>query len=218
MEEVLKEYYLIIIICLSVISLLLFAIVCIDQFDIKKRMAKEIKELRSQLNDLNSCKGYANQKTLSGTPRQVTPQQNISQLRDSQVPNADSSINVNRERIVFSTFQRGDAAEASNFAVSQEHKQKAKNYHYLQDANGGKFIKLMQMPDKCFFRTWEEDGIRKYEFHGNVAKALANINAIFDDVCEIEGKRSGATEIENIKEGILDSDLRITRKAKIRLK
>ena len=74
------------------------------------------------------------------------------------------------------------------------------------------------MPDKCFFRTWEEDGIRKYEFHGNVAKALANINAIFDDVCEIEGKRSGATEIENIKEGILDSDLRITRKAKIRLK
>lgn len=218
MEEVLKEYYLIIIICLSVISLLLFAIVCIDQFDIKKRMAKEIKELRSQLNDLNSCKGYANQKMLSGTPRQVTQQQNVSQLRDNQAPNADSSINVNTERIVFSTFQRGDAAEASNFAVAQEHKQKAKNYHYLQDANGGKFIKLMQMPDKCFFRTWEEDGIRKYEFHGNVAKALANINAIFDDVCEIEGKRSGATEIENIKEGILDSDLRITRKAKIRLK
>lgn len=218
MEEVLKEYYLIIIICLSVISLLLFAIVCIDQFDIKKRMAKEIKELRSQLNNLNSDKGYANQKKLSGTPRQVTPQQNISQLRDNQAPNADSSINVNTERIVFSTFQRGDAAEVSNFAVAQEHKQKAKNYHYLQDANGGKFIKLMQMPDKCFFRTWEEDGIRKYEFHGNVAKALANINAIFDDVCEIEGKRSGATEIENIKEGILDSDLRITRKAKIRLK
>lgn len=218
MEEVLKEYYLIIIICLSVISLLLFAIVCIDQFDIKKRMAKEIKELRSQLNNLNSDKGYANQKKLSGTPRQVTPQQNISQLRDNQAPNADSSINVNTERIVFSTFQRSDAAEVSNFAVAQEHKQKAKNYHYLQDANGGKFIKLMQMPDKCFFRTWEEDGIRKYEFHGNVAKALANINAIFDDVCEIEGKRSGATEIENIKEGILDSDLRITRKAKIRLK
>lgn len=218
MEELFKEHYLIIIICLSVISLLLFAIVCIDQFDIKKRMAKEIKELRSQLNNLNSDKGYANQKTQSGTQRQVTPQQKVSQLRDNQAPNAGSSISVNTERRIHSTFQSGNTAEASNFAVAQEHKQKAKNYHYLQDANGGKFIKLMQMPDKCFFRTWEEDGIRKYEFHGNVAKALANINAIFDDVCEIEGKRSGATEIENIKEGILDSDLRITRKAKIRLK
>ena len=91
-------------------------------------------------------------------------------------------------------------------------------YNYLQEANGGKFLRLMSSPDKCFFRTWEEGGVRKYEFCGNVAKALANINAIFDDVCEIEGKRSGATDIENVSAGTLDSELRITSKAKIRLK
>lgn len=92
------------------------------------------------------------------------------------------------------------------------------NYNYLQEANGGKFLRQFPTPDKCFFRTWEIDGTRKYEFCGNVAKALANINAIFDDVCEIEGKRHGATDIENVSAGTLDSELRITSKAKIRLK
>lgn len=91
-------------------------------------------------------------------------------------------------------------------------------YQYLQEAIDGKFIRLLSSSEKCFFRTWEEGGIRKYEFSGNVAKALANINAIFDDVCEIEGKRSGATDIENVCAGTLDSELRITSKAKIRLK
>jgi len=79
-------------------------------------------------------------------------------------------------------------------------------------------MRLLSSPEKCYFRTWEEGGVRKYEFSGNVAKALANINAIFDDVCEIEGKRSGATDIDNVSAGTLDSELRITSKAKIRLK
>ena len=105
---------------------------------------------------------------------------------------------------------------------SQEHKQQTNTshvpYQYLQEANDGKFMRLLSSPEKCYFRTWEEGGVRKYEFSGNVAKALANINAIFDDVCEIEGKRSGATDIDNVSAGTLDSELRITSKAKIRLK
>ena len=91
-------------------------------------------------------------------------------------------------------------------------------YQYLQEAIDGKFIRLLSSSEKCYFRTWEEEGVRKYEFCGNVAKAIANINAIFDDVCEIEGKRSGATDIENVCAGTLDSELRIISKAKIRLK
>ena len=78
-----------------------------------------------------------------------------------------------------------------------------------------KFLKLFPNPEKCYFRTWEEGGARKFEFCGNVAKALANINAIFDDVCVIEGKRNEATDIENICAGRLDPELRITSKAKI---
>lgn len=108
------------------------------------------------------------------------------------------------------------------FDLSEEFKQQEnKNqvlYQYLQEANRGKFMKLLLSPEKCYYRTWEEGGVRKYEFSGNVTKALANINAIFDDVCEIEGKRNGATVIENVSAGTLDSELRITSKAKIRLK
>ena len=91
-------------------------------------------------------------------------------------------------------------------------------YQYLQEAYDGKFLKLFPSLEKCFFRTWAEGGTRYFEFCGNIAKALANINAIFDDVCEIEGKRNGATNIENVSAGILDSELRIISKAKIKLK
>lgn len=108
------------------------------------------------------------------------------------------------------------------FDLSQEQKQQTitnqVQYQYLQEANDGKFMRLLSSPEKCYFRTWEEGGVRKYEFYGNVAKALANINAIFDDVCDIEGKRSGATDIKNVSAGTLDSELKITNKAKIRLK
>lgn len=124
------------------------------------------------------------------------------------------------------TYQNNTREESKTnvveFDLSQDQKQQVSTsqvqYQYLQEANYGKFMRLLSSPEKCYFRTWEEDGVRKYEFCGNVAKALANINAIFDDVCEIEGKRGGATDIENVSAGILDSELRITSKAKIRLK
>lgn len=118
--------------------------------------------------------------------------------------------------------RREQPSNVVEFDLSQEQKQKTNTnqvqYQYLQEANDGKFMRLLSSPEKCYFRTWEEGGMRKYEFCGNVAKALANINAIFDDVCEIEGKTSGTTDIENVSAGILDSELRITNKAKIRLK
>ena len=113
-------------------------------------------------------------------------------------------------------------SQRSDSNISQENtRQSITNqiqYQYLQEAYDGKFLKLFPSLEKCFFRTWAEGGTRYFEFCGNIAKALANINAIFDDVCEIEGKRSGATDIENVSAGTLDSELRITSKAKIRLK
>lgn len=90
-------------------------------------------------------------------------------------------------------------------------------YEYLETANNGQFRKLLSSDEKSFFRTWEENGTRKFEFHGNVDKALANINAIFDDVCEIEGKQNGATQIDNVEPGILNSQLKVEKKAVIKL-
>jgi hypothetical protein len=113
-------------------------------------------------------------------------------------------------------------SNVTDFDLSQDTKQQVGatqiQYQYLREANDGKFMRLLSSPEKCYFRSWEEGGVRKFEFCGNVAKALANINAIFDDVCEIEGKRSGATDIVNVSAGTLDSELRITNKVKIRLK
>ena len=90
-------------------------------------------------------------------------------------------------------------------------------FEYLETANNGQFRKLLPSDEKSFFRTWEENGTRKFEFHGNVEKALANINAIFDDVCEIEGKQNGATQIGNEEPGTLDNNLKVITPAKIKL-
>lgn len=90
-------------------------------------------------------------------------------------------------------------------------------YEYLETANNGRFRKLLPTDEKSFFRTWVENGTRLFEFHGNVEKTLANINAIFDDVCEIEGKQNGASQIINEKPGVLDSNLCVEKKAKIKL-
>ena len=90
-------------------------------------------------------------------------------------------------------------------------------YAYLQTANKGQFRKMLPSDEKAFFRTWIEDGVRMFEFHGNVEKALANMNAIFDDVCEIEGKQNGATQIINIKPGTLDNKLKVETRAIIKV-
>ena len=93
----------------------------------------------------------------------------------------------------------------------------SRKYEYLESASNGQFRKLLSSDEKSFFRTWEENGVRKFEFHKNVDRALANINAIFDDVCEIEGKQNGATQIINIEPGILSSQLKVEKMAKIKL-
>lgn len=90
-------------------------------------------------------------------------------------------------------------------------------YEYLETANGGQFRKLFPSDEKSLFRTWVENGVRKFEFYGNVDNALANFNAVFDDVCEIEGKQNGATQITNVEPGILSSQLKVEKKAKIKL-
>jgi len=90
-------------------------------------------------------------------------------------------------------------------------------YEYLQGINNGKFIKIVPTGEKSYFRTWTEYGIRKFEFDGNVQNALANFNATFDKICEIEGKRNGATQILNSAPGILDNNLNVTTPAKIKL-
>lgn len=161
-----------------------------------------------------------NQKQQGGVQRRVVQHHNSYQQPAKHTTNKEQQPIHNGTSITNGahTSQNNKEEVSSSIPVVTSQATCLFTYNYLQEANGGKFLRLLSTPDKCFFRTWEESGVRKFEFSGNVAKALANINAIFDDVCEIEGKRSGATDIENVTAGTLDSELRITSKAKIRLK
>lgn len=92
-----------------------------------------------------------------------------------------------------------------------------REFRYMEPAIGGKFFKSKVSEEKASFRTWVEGDVRKFEFCGNIANALANLNATFDDSCDYEGKQNGATEIINVEPGILLEDFSIMTKAKIRL-
>lgn len=217
MQELLKDYYLIIIVCLSVLTLILLIIVLVDQFYIKKQLREKIKE---QEDALIKWRAWYNQ---NPKPKSSATGITIQQQKGFQHPNNHTSTqnvltNGNKTKEASNLLIGGNCIGSSNSTVATEKQQRVHTSHYLQEANSGKFMRLLQSSEKCFFRTWEEDGVRRFEFCGNVDKALANINAIFDDVCEIEGKRSGATYIENVSAGTLDSELRIITKAKIRLK
>ena len=121
-----------------------------------------------------------------------------------------------------SSYSDGTSQNEIHFDLSNENQTPVstpipRKYEYLESASNGQFRKLLSSDEKSFFRTWEENGVRKFEFHKNVDRALANINAIFDDVCEIEGKQNGATQIINVEPGILSSQLKVEKMAKIKL-
>ena len=148
-------------------------------------------------------------------------QDNTAKEKDSVSPPKTDRVNSEKNGSIHQTLNDDGTITTEVFFDSMNEKlapvPSLPKYEYLETANNGQFRKLLPSDEKCFFITWEENGIRKFEFHGNVDKALANINAIFDDVCEIEGKQNGATKIENEEPGILDSKLKVTTPAKIKL-
>ena len=136
------------------------------------------------------------------------------------IPSKDSSENEKTSQIQQSLNVDGTVRTEIKFDSTIEESAPipfSPKYEYLETANNGRFRKLLPTNEKSFFRTWVENGSRLFEFYGNVDKALANINAIFDDVCEIEGKQNGASQIINKKPGVLDSNLGVEKKAIIKL-
>lgn len=217
MQDFLNEYSFVIITSLSVLSLILLVIILVDHLYIKKRLYEKIKEQEEKLLRWNAWYHQtAKQKVFA--KKDTVQQAKVSQSLANKT-NLQGTLSNRIQTVGTSTVSlTNSCVDSSNSAVATAQKPQAHTYHYLQEANRGRFMKLLPSSEKSFFRTWEDGGGRKFEFCGNVDKALANINAIFDDVCEIEGKRSGATYIENVSAGTLDSELRIITKAKIRLK
>lgn len=164
---------------------------------------------RSPINQVDSSEKESNQTNQlnDGGWGQYVEDQKSKGIYRKEPNNADGTNynNINNES------QLDSLEEPASVSITPK-------YDYLEAANGGQFRKLLPSDEKSFFRTWIEDGVRKFEFHGNVDKALANFNAIFDDVCEIEGKQNGATQVENLEPGTLTSQLKVDKPAKIKLK
>lgn len=202
-DNVIKDYGLYIIIIESIILLVLIIWIIFfdnDNSEEIESIKQENKSLRKQLTEANRSLKHSN---------------NLLNQVKARLNQWEEWYSKNR--YIYEKFER-NREESSESIFSRNEKVNQDRYKYLEEAIGGRFMSIKSNADKCYFRTWEENGVRKFEFFGNTSKALANINAIFDGVCDIDGKHNGATEIENISPGSLNSDLVITNKAKIRLK
>ncbi len=94
---------------------------------------------------------------------------------------------------------------------------KGREYKYLTPSYQGKFTRLFDAPSsKTRFRCWVDNGIWKFEFHGDLKTAIENFNATFDETCVVEGSHRGATQYQT-EPGTLDKELNIKTKSIIRL-
>lgn len=186
--------------------------------DAYEKVSKELDDLKRELRREREYKTN-NQESRSNQQHNNTPnsKEYTSQYYNSH---ADYIAKEKEKGIYVQEIKNDDGTVKSEIDFDLTYDEPAptpRKYEYLETANGGLFRKLLPSDEKCFFRTWVENGVRKFEFHGNVDKALANFNAVFDDVCEIEGKQNGATQINNINPGTLTSQLKVDTPAKIKL-
>lgn len=189
----------------------------------KEKLIKELKAKSVQKNEEQNGTSKAtrdNNAHFSGGWEALLSKEG--RIKVQQKENDDGTI---RNEVLFDSPQGGaEDNSTSNTLDSLEFENKpvpapiSRKYEYLKGLNSGKFLKIIPSPEKSFFRTWVENETRKFEFCGDVEKALANFNAIFDNVCEIvEGKQNGATHIINDEPGTLDSNLKVETPAKIKL-
>lgn len=168
MEELLKDNYLIIIICLSVITLLMFTVVLVDQLYIKKGMAEKIKKMAEKIRELNGALQKWNtwynvnirpyQKQQGGVQRQVVQHNNKYQQPSNHATHCSQQLrdNVGTVERITNVSQNNKEAVSSGTPIATNKPTNSLTYNYLQEATGGKFLKLMPTSNKCFFRTWKK--------------------------------------------------------------
>jgi vacuolar-type H+-ATPase subunit I/STV1 len=91
---------------------------------------------------------------------------------------------------------------------------------YLKRRSGHFFNMVSEDPEGCYFKLFDISGTSaQFEFCGNEAEAIANRDAIFDDVCEISGASHNSQNIRNDRPGnvsLQDGKWVVTTKAKIK--
>jgi hypothetical protein len=144
------------------------------------------------------------------SPTREKTQETTPKLDDNPDPEHRNSVNQESKNIPSRNTDNAEPTEQPS--ANSPHKE----YKYLKYAMKGRFDRPYSSPEGCIFRYTESKGNREFEFidnDANARKALANLNATFDDVCEFENDYEGARRITTKTRGILDRDLTVIKKA-----
>lgn len=92
---------------------------------------------------------------------------------------------------------------------------------YLKTAKDGVFNNTYDTPAGCYYELFNINGNQAdFKFYGDSTEAIANKNAVFDNVCESSGISTTAKKVISDEPGILtslsDGKWKVTQKAKIR--
>lgn len=144
----------------------------------------------------------------------ITVRNQLANQHRSDVKTTEEKANLSVQQDI-----EDDIALQKQSAEIEDVKEEASQIHYtyITPSSKERFVESSRGPEKSFFRMWKDGNIFKYEFSGNVDKALANLNAVFDDTCYLQGSQMNAKSIENVSSGELDKQLNIIKKAVIKL-
>jgi hypothetical protein len=193
-----NEYVYVVGVALIVILLIVIVYLCwyynIEINSINNYYESQIKELREKLRNM------AKRSTVSSSSEKMI----VETIHNPQEKSKEKP--------------KETALDSESESEAREEKKEQKvAYTYLVSSGKERFSQSFRGPERCFFRMWEEGNVLKYEFSGNVDKALANLNAVFDDTCHLQGSQMNARNIVNVTPGELDNQLNIIKKAVIKL-
>lgn len=197
---------------LNAITLLVLAL-----FVIKRTSENRIKQITYNSQRLEQKFALKNDFTHSESEK------NIIELNKkiTELEKTIQSIKINVEENKNRTEKYYENAPASNVLLEKAPwNNENSKLTYLKTAKQGVFSTSFDEPSGCFFKVFEIRATEaKFEFCGNEAEAIANRDAIFDNVCETYGIANSAKKIRNEEFGIVefqDGKWKVIKKAKIK--
>ncbi len=193
----------------SCIAILILALWVCKLLKEKDELLKESREP-----DRQQSRHVGKKQPANGMPKSSDKRKSSKKSRQGQ----PASETPSQEQAVSPQPHAGQALPQPAEPLQPVEQPTEREYAFLRCATDGRFaVPAAEADGKTFFRVWDEDGQKRFEFHGNERKALANPNAVFDGVCELHGRREGATAIENVTPGVLTSDYAVQTPAVLRL-
>ncbi|MDR1897725.1 MAG: hypothetical protein LBR10_13135 [Prevotellaceae bacterium] len=196
-------------ICVMVLILGVFAVAL-------QKSRKRIRKLNKKIRELNQQIGNPNQQ-IKELNQQLQKKEKQLQEKEKQLQEKEKQLQEKEKQLQELKTENNSPEPESTGGTPETDSQPQ---YFLTKKIGNSFHRISANPEDCFFRMLNNNGgCADFEFCGNVEYAIANKNAVFDEVCETSGYNRNVRHIKTEERGkvtLRDGKWVVTTKAKIK--